>query len=136
MNVDRILAKLEQQADAYSTDPAVRCAYMVGLLRGELRSLCSQVSGYTGAGQKPQRGCEFATVCLEDAETLVEFEFTRAEEPVMDADSPLCGPGHPASLTIIQALINGVWVDPRGVLDEGLIERWEQKLTEQQLEAA
>lgn len=108
-------------------------AQQVGRLTHELQQLKAQ---YLGLGQKPQSGCRFSTVCAAESEVLVEYEFTRGEEPNYDVESRGVGPGRDASLTVIQALINGQWIDPRDVFAESVVERWEERLMEEQLEAA
>lgn len=108
-------------------------AQQVGRLTHELAQIKAQ---YLGTGQRPQSGCRFSTVCAAEAEVLVEYEFTRAEEPRYDADKPGVGPGHDAELTVIQALINGQWIDPRDVFADSVVDAWEQRLMEEQMEAA
>lgn len=108
-------------------------AQQVGRLTHELQQIKAQ---YLGTGQRPQSGCRFSTVCAAEAEVLVEYEFTPAEEARYDADKPNVGPGHDAELTVIQALINGQWIDPREVFAEAVVERWEERLMEEQLEEA
>lgn len=108
-------------------------AQELGRVTQELNQLKAE---YLGKGQRPQSGCRFATVCAAEAEVLVEFEFIPAAEPIYDVESPGVGPGHDAELTIIQALINGKWIDPREVFDDRIVEQWEQSLIEEQLEAA
>lgn len=102
-------------------------AQQVGRLQRELDQMRAE---YLGRGQKPQAGCRFATVSLDDADTLVEYEFQPEEAPNYDVESRGVGPGCPASVTVIQALINGRWIDPRDVLREEIVERWEEQLLE------
>lgn len=108
-------------------------AQEVGRLTRELNQFKAQ---YLGTGQRPQSGCRFSTVSAEESEVLVEYEFTPAEEARYDADKPGVGPGHDAELTVIQALINGQWIDPRKVFAESVVERWEERLMEEQMEVA
>lgn len=108
-------------------------AQELGRVTHELNKLQAE---YLGKGQRPQSGCQFATVCAAEASVLVEYEFTPAEDPIYDVESPGVGPGHDASLTVIHALINGKWIDPREVFDERIVEQWEQALIEEQLEEA
>lgn len=102
-------------------------AQEVGRLKRELDQLRSE---YTGKGQRPQSGCRFSTVFLEDAEVLAEYEYQPEEAPNYDVESPGVGPGHPASLTVLNILVNGKWIDPHGYVADEAIERWEQRLLE------
>lgn len=121
----------DQLADALAHDPPAQpsradaLAQEVGRLKRELDQFRSE---YLGKGQRPQSGCKFATVSLEEAEVLVEYEFRPEQEPIYDVESPGVGPGCPASLTVLQMLVNGRWIDPRDVLREEIVARWEEQL--------
>lgn len=135
MTTDQLIDGAAAKALLYApTDAEARAAYEIGLLRGLLREKCAELATFTegdGRAYGPR-----AVVCAGDAEVLVEFDFVAGEEPNYNVESPGVGPGCPPSLLIQRALVNGEWIDPRDAFDEGVIERWEQRLLEQQLEAA
>jgi hypothetical protein len=114
-------------------DPRDRLAQQVGYLQGVVRSLCGQ---YLGEGAKPQAGCSFFTATAGDSSVIVEYEYQPGEEAIFDLDSPMCGPGSPETVSIIQALVNGAWCDPADVFSEALIERWAEQIAESEAEAA
>ena len=76
-----------------------------------------------------------ATVNLGDAEVRVEYEYQAGEESNYDSASPGVGPGRDASLTIIQVLVNGIWVDPNDIISTMQIERWKQKILDDKAKA-
>ena len=114
-------------------DPRDRLAQHVGYLQGTVRSLCAR---FTGAGAKPQRGCAFAAMTAGDATVLVEYEYQPAEAANLNLESPMCGPGCEANVSILQALVNGEWCDPYDVFDASLIVRWGEKIAEAEAEQA
>lgn len=103
-------------------------AQQVGRLERELAQFRAE---YLGKGVTPQPGCRIATVSLEDADVLVEFEFQAEEAPNYDADSRGAGPGCPASVSVLNILVNGKWIDPHGYVADEVIERWEEELCEE-----
>lgn len=130
---ERLITEAEARAKAYCpTDPDTARAYELGLMRALLHEKCAELAVFTGE-DKVRRNV--STVYAADAPVLVVYDYQRAEEPVYDVESPVCGPGHDAAVTLTEALINGAWIDPREVFDEGIVERWEQQLL-QQLEEA
>lgn len=133
MNADTLIQRIEATAKAYAPNAAGDCAaYEIGLLRGVLREKLAELAVYTGEDKKRR---DVTKLSAGDAEVLAAYDYQRAEAPVLDVESPVCGPGCEASVTVYEVLINGAWVDPRDVFDEGLVERWEQQLL-QQLEDA
>lgn len=61
----------------------------------------------------------------DDIKVTVTYEYTPAEKPVYDVDSPVCGPGHDAEVEVIEVLLNGV--DIRDVLADSVIESLEEQ---------
>ena len=114
-------------------DPRDRLAQQVGYLQGTVRTLCAK---YAGEGATPQPGCSFATMTAGDASILVEYEYDPAEAANHNLDSPICGPGFPANVSIIQALVNGAWCDPTDVFGVSLVLRWEEQISEHENEQA
>lgn len=60
-----------------------------------------------------------------DLDVTVVYEYTPAEKPVYDVDSPVCGPGHDAEVDIIE-----VWLgnhDLFDVLSEDVIAELQEK---------
>ena len=82
-------------------------------------ALLAQLARYTGKGARPQSGCGLAKLKLAGAECWVEYE-AEAEE-----GDGFHEPYYPARVTVIQALINGTWIDPEGIVQSSVVERWE-----------
>lgn len=80
-----------------------------------------------GENARPQEGSEIARVICGDAYVLVEYDYTPAEEAVYDLNSPVCGPGHPEEIALLNVFINGAWCDIEDVRaaleDARLVER-------------
>lgn len=93
-------------------------------LEGLCRQLAEELACMQGQIVTPQRGCFITEACLGDATVLVEYEYlargsSRQEDPTFYDD-----------IEIIQMFVNGIWTDPRDVLSEKVIERWEQQIRE------
>ncbi len=117
--------------DGYTAQHMVAAAHET-----TIRALVTRINEFEGVSSTPQPGCEFAVMSLGEADVLVEYEYTAECAPIYDADHPGVGPGHDASVSIIGALINGVWCDAQDVIPAGTLQRWEEKLVEQCTEAA
>lgn len=128
----RLFQRMADEADAYAkkigADHTTALNHQIGALHGHLRGLMGELATFKGTSAKPQMGCGLTTVQLGDADVLVEFEYEPGERAVYDVDSPACGPGCDPSLTIIQMLVNGVWIDPEDAVSEQQIERWQQQI--------
>ena len=61
----------------------------------------------------------------DDIKVTVTYEYTPAERPNYNVESPLCGPGHPAQIDICEVLLDGV--DLRDVLADSVIESLEEQ---------
>jgi hypothetical protein len=107
-----------------------RLAQEVGALRGSLRSVCW---AYSGQNQLPRKGCRFLDTSLGDADIRVEYEFDPGQADRPNADLPNPGPGYPCSAVILQALVNGTWVDAE-CFAEAEVERWVQEAINQECE--
>ena len=79
-----------------------------------IEALCKELNEYSGAGAKPQPGCEFVLLPLGDAEVLVECE-------VGDEDST----PHP-----INVLINRTWIDVEDHIPAVIVGCWCERLFE------
>lgn len=90
--------------------------------------LSIELRALKGETARPDRGCKAMRVAIGAASALVEYEHQRAEAPVLDINSPLCGPGHPEVVTPLRVFLNGWWCDiedVRAALDEQrLVERF------------
>lgn len=90
--------------------------------------LSIELRALKGETARPERGCKAVTVAIGDVSALVEYEHQRAEAPVLDINSPLCGPGHPEVVTPLRVFLNGCWCDiedVRAALEEQrLVERF------------
>lgn len=76
----------------------------------------------------PQRGCSvWEWPVGNNCVIPIEYEVERAEKPVFDVNSPLCGPGRAESVTLLNAFVNGEWLDCQDVFGrekcEYLLER-------------
>lgn len=118
---------------AHIDDPRDRLAQHVGRLQGAIRSLCSK---FVGEGAKPQPGCNFLTAVAGDARVLVEYEYEPGESAITSGPPERCREGQPASVAIIQALVNGSWCDPTDVFAAPLLERWAEQIADSEDEVA
>lgn len=69
------------------------------------------------------------------AAVLVEYEYEAGEDPIYDLNSPMCGPGCAACVTLVSALVNGEWVDPDEVFNASVLALWIDKIAEEEVEA-
>lgn len=140
--VSALLDKLHHAADpagAAQADAADRALQPVpaqpinlraelDLARQRIAELSRELRTLKGDNATPDRGCHIARVIVGDAAALVEYEHQAAEAPVLDINSPLCGPGHPEVVTPLRVFLNGFWCDiedVRAALDEQrLVERF------------
>ncbi len=97
------------------------------VLARRVADLSQDLRTLKGDNATPYRGCHMTTVCCDEAAVLIEYDYTPAEEAVMDPDSPRFGPGHPEFIEPLRAFINGHWCDLTDVLsalsDDALIQR-------------
>lgn len=97
------------------------------VLARRVADLSQDLRTLKGDNATPYRGCRMTTVCCDEAAVLIEYDYTPAEDAVMDPDSPRCGPGHPEVIEPLRAFINGHWCDLADVLsalsDDALIQR-------------
>jgi hypothetical protein len=61
----------------------------------------------------------------DDIKVTVTYEYTPAERPNYNVESPLCGPGCDAEVDVIEVLLDGV--DLRDVLADSVIESLEDQ---------
>lgn len=64
-------------------------------------------------GFQARTGCELDRLPLGNASVLVEYE-------IVDGDAQ-----------VLQALINGMWIDPQDFLAESIFDSWQEELTRQ-----
>jgi hypothetical protein len=112
-------------AAAAFADPDVRQAHRLGFLEAELKKLVDKYEGV----RDPT--CGYLETTLGDSPILIEYEYEAGEDAVYNLDSPMCGPGCPASVRIGMALINGHWTSTEGWPD-AWIDRWEQQAFDQE----
>ena len=97
------------------------------VLARRVADLSQDLRTLKGDNATPYRGCRMTTVCCDEAAVLIEYDYTPAEDAVMDLESPRCGPGHPEVIEPLRAFINGHWCDLTDVLsalsDDALIQR-------------
>lgn len=94
-----------------------------------IESLCSDLNEWSGAGQKPQTGCGFATLPWGESEALVEFEWEGASGDGWNE------PRVEASVNILGVLLNRVWVDAEDNVPAHILDQWRVKLHEDRAEA-
>lgn len=92
-------------------------ARLIGEQRDELRTL-------KGTNATPQSGCEFHRTIIGDAEVLCEYEYEPASGDGWNE------PREPATVTLIQILVNGKWCDAEDVLPAERIEKIEVEIME------
>lgn len=131
MTADKIIRDIMAATNEVH-EPLARHAQQAGALQQALRNVYAE---YTGENMKPEHGAEWHRSSFGDAEVLIEYDYEPAEEPVYNIDSPTCGPGCPASVSIICVLINGKWVDG-GEFPMSRLERWGQEIIDGKIEAA
>ena len=119
------LIREASEAVAGVHDPRDRLAQQVGYLQSIVRDLCLQ---YTGDGAKSQAGCKFAGLIAGDAPVLVEYEYEPGEASQTSGPPERCYEGSPASVAIIQALVNGAFCDPTDVFSEAVLARWQEEI--------
>ena len=95
-----------------------------------VEAMAAKIDQYTGRLAKPQRGCQFAKLTLGEADVLVEYEVDGEEGDGWNE------PYYPATLAIIQVLINGVWVDAEDTFAGHVITKWEAEIGKQFAEQA
>lgn len=98
-------------------------------LERRVRELCAELDVLNGKGQTAQVGCSMATLSMDEADVLVEYEYTPGEEAVLDINSRRCGPGCDPTLSILNVFVNGHWIDA-SYIAPGVLERWEVQLFE------
>jgi len=117
---------LAQTAAAYAKrnglDATSAAHYEIGLLTAALRLANDRLAQYTGTGAKPQAGCHFCIVTWGDADIVLEYEFFPGQIETWN-DPAISG-----SVAIIQALINGAWIDPDGLIAQDVVHGWEQEI--------
>lgn len=132
---DTTAAQATEYATRNGLNAAAALQYEIGLLQSELRRKTEHLNQFLGIGAKPQSGCRFHAVTWGDAEVTLEYEFTDGEPESWNGLTGVGHPGCPASVSIIQALINGVWIDPDGIVHPDLIDRWEADIAKERVDA-
>jgi len=136
----RLFQRLANEADGYADriggDKATAYCHQIGALHSAYRGVAEELAGYTGTNSKPQPGCAFFTAVAGDATVLLEYEYEPGESAVHDLNSPMCGPGCDATVSIIQALVNCAWCDPTDVFSEYLLEIWAEQIAESEADVA
>jgi hypothetical protein len=129
---DRLIERIDRESKAYRTSvdggASIAESYARGMLEGELRAKMAELEALKGVGAKPQAGCGIVPVEMGAARVLVEFEMEPGERPVYDVESPMCGPGCGPTVSIIQAFVNGEWVDPDDYFQDLTIRHWEEQI--------
>lgn len=130
---DRLIERIDRESNSYAErvgggERVAALAYANGMLTGELRTRMAELDRLKGVNAKPQWGGGIVHVEMGAARVLVEFEMEPGERPVYNVESPVCGPGCGPTVSIIQAFVNGEWVDPQDCFHESLIEKWEQQV--------
>ena len=98
--------------------------YEIGMLIAALRSANDKLSKYTGSTAKPQSGCHFHTVTWGNSDITLEYEFEPGQLETWN------DPAINGSVSIIQMLLNGAWIDPDGLIAPNLIDMWAQEIFE------
>lgn len=112
---DRHFEFLQQRAEQIAArvggDTLAAKNIEIGQLRSELRDARHTLARLEGRAFAPQAGCEFCTVNVGEAEVMVEYELIDGSE-----------------VSILQVLLNGVWVDPEDYFSRVTISCWEEEI--------
>lgn len=90
----------------------------------------AELARWKGRHLLPSKGCKLRELSLAEATVLVEYEVIAAEAVTHDH------PGHPGELNVLGVLINGHLIDPEGVIDASVVQRWEEELAQYEAETA
>ena len=96
-----------------------------GMPEAEKARALAHYAAQAAQAHKPQEGCAFATVSMGEASVIVEYEYEPGEAAKLYGPPEDCYEGSPETLTLLQALINGVWCDPADFASDALLEMWE-----------
>jgi hypothetical protein len=120
--------QIQQTAAAYAKRNGLNATsaahYEIGLLTAALRLANDKLAQFEGTTAKPQAGCHFYPVEWGDAKIILEYEFFPGQIESWN------DPAIPGSVAIIQALINGAWIDPDGLISQDVVHGWEQEIYE------
>jgi hypothetical protein len=94
------------------------------MLIAALRSANDKLAQFAGSMAKPQRGCHFHTATWGNADIVLEYEYEAGQLETWN------DPAIPGSVSIIQILLNGCWIDPDGLIAPNLIDMWAQEIFE------
>lgn len=139
MNDTLTPSDISAAAQAYAAkrglDSTAAAFFELGLYASAMRNATDKLAQFTGKGAKPQAGCHFHEVTWGDVEVKLEYEFTDGEPESWNGLTGVGHPGSPAEVSILQMLINGVWIDPDGIVHPDLIDRWEADIAEEREDA-
>lgn len=108
---------------------------LAGYLEGQLKMVCEEANQLSGAGVKPDSGCEMTTRYLDDSPVQIMYEVQKAQPAILDPDHPGVGPGCEAAVNILQVFINGRWTDA-AYINELTLRLWEESILESLAEEA
>jgi hypothetical protein len=128
--IDRLRTKAAAYAERIGGDSTTALSHECGLLTAELRGALARIDVFTGIGAKPQMGCFLTTVTAGEAEVMVECEYEAGSPGRTYGEPDDCYPEEPESLSIIQALVNGQWIDPEDYFADSVIEAWRVEILE------
>ena len=94
----------------------------LGMLIAALRSANDKLARFEGTTAKPLRGCHFHTVDWNGAEIVLEYEYEAGQLETWN-DPAIAG-----SVSIIQILLNGCWIDPDGLIAQDVIDGWANEI--------
>jgi hypothetical protein len=124
MTPEHLAQTAADYAKRLGLDAVPTAHYEIGLLSAALRSANDRLAQFEGTTAKPQAGCHFYTVTWGDAKIILEYEFFPGQIETWN-DPAIAG-----SVAIIQALLNGAWIDPDGLIAQDVIHGWEQEIYE------
>lgn len=127
----RILAEANACGDRLGEAGAHSYAGEAGYLQSTVQTLCDELDVFHGIGVK-----DTTKMTLGEAEVLVQYDYEPEESAVYDLNSPMCGPGCAANAVITAVLINGLWIDPGGVVPEEILDKWVERILEGEVDKA
>lgn len=109
---------INRNTRAHSSGASTAWHLVAAAHEATIRDLVAQLNTLQGINHTPQAGCVHRAMALGESFVLVEFEVEEASGDGFEE------PRYERTVSAIQALINGVWVD-MSVIDADVVAGWE-----------
>jgi hypothetical protein len=120
VNADKIIANCADKAKQHSSENWLRLSFRVAMLEGYVRDLCAQLT------PQPDKQSSTLESWIDGERVLIEYDYTPPEEPIYNFDSPMCGPGCAAEVSITAVWIRGACIEP-SCFAQAYLDRWGQE---------